>query len=417
MSNPPDDQRVARQHLIDPEVCIRCNTCEATCPVGAVTHDDRNYVVRFGDCNACGACIPLCPTGAIDNWRQVITSQAYTIEEQLTWDSLPTQRELRVVNTHELPDGNTDELPEEVVRVTALAVAGQGGISQAPFSAERPHVNLFGMRNPATATVTGNFRLTDPTAGSDIRHLVLHFGTTEFPVLEGQSIGIVPPGIDANGRPHHVRLYSVASPRNGERPNHNNLSLTVKRVSHDHEGEPIAGVGSNYLCDLKAGDRVKVVGPYGDTFLMPNHPGSSLLMICTGTGAAPMRAMTEWRRRRMELKDPGKLMLFFGARAPGELPYFGPLMSLPNDFIDVNLAFSRVPGQRKQYVQDLIRERAQAVIQLLCDENAYVFVCGLKSMEPGVDEAFGDVCREHGFDWSVLRPTLLAQGRLHVETY
>ena len=33
------------QHLIDPEVCIRCNTCEQTCPIGAITHDDRNYVV------------------------------------------------------------------------------------------------------------------------------------------------------------------------------------------------------------------------------------------------------------------------------------------------------------------------------------------------------------------------------------
>jgi ferredoxin len=34
-----------KQHLIDPEICIRCNTCEETCPVDAVTHDDNNYVV------------------------------------------------------------------------------------------------------------------------------------------------------------------------------------------------------------------------------------------------------------------------------------------------------------------------------------------------------------------------------------
>src|SRR5262245_46586019 len=67
---------VARQHVIDPEICIRCNTCEATCPEGAVTHNDRNYVVRFESCNACGACISPCPTGAIDNWRQVMSSRA-----------------------------------------------------------------------------------------------------------------------------------------------------------------------------------------------------------------------------------------------------------------------------------------------------------------------------------------------------
>ena len=43
------DAAVIKQHLIDPEICIRCNTCEATCPVGAITHDDRNYVVN-ADC-------------------------------------------------------------------------------------------------------------------------------------------------------------------------------------------------------------------------------------------------------------------------------------------------------------------------------------------------------------------------------
>ena len=36
---------ILKQHLIDPEICIRCNTCEATCPVDAITHDSRNYVV------------------------------------------------------------------------------------------------------------------------------------------------------------------------------------------------------------------------------------------------------------------------------------------------------------------------------------------------------------------------------------
>ena len=400
---------VARQHVIDPEICIRCNTCEATCPVGAVTHNDRNYVVSFDACNACGACISPCPTGAIDNWRQVIAARPYTVEEQMSWDSLPLQEELQLENP--------DETPAEVARVTAIAASGQGGVSGAPFSAERAYLNLFGIRNPAIATVTGNFRLTAATAGSDIRHIVLDFGATALPVLEGQSIGILPPGLDSNGKPHYVRLYSVASPRNGERPNYNNLSLTVKRVTHDHSGTPIPGVGSNYMCDLKVGDPVKVVGPYGGTFLMPNHPGSSLLMICTGTGSAPMRAMTEWRRRRMAQKDGGDLLLFFGARSPEELPYFGPLMKLPKEFIDVNLAFSRVPGQPKQYVQDLIRARGDSVIKLLRDSNAYIFMCGLKGMEEGVEEAFSQVCRGHGVDWNELRPSLLEQNRLHIETY
>jgi benzoyl-CoA 2,3-dioxygenase component A len=139
-----------------------------------------------------------------------------------------------------------------------------------------------------------------------------------FPVLEGQSIGIIPPGTDAEGRAHHARQYSIASPRNGERPGYNNLSLTVKRVLEDHQGQPVRGVGSNYLCDLKVGDKVQVIGPFGASFLMPNHARSHIVMICTGTGSAPMRAMTEWRRRlRASGKfESGKLMLFFRRAHP-----------------------------------------------------------------------------------------------------
>jgi len=405
----PASVEVLRQHLIDPEICIRCNTCEETCPSHAVSHDARNYVVDPAKCTFCNDCISPCPTGAIDSWRQVDKAKPYTLAEQLGWDSLPAQTEVEV--------GAAAEIPTEVTRITSVATAGQGGQAFPPWSAAHPYVNLYSLEKPAIATVGGNFRLTAEEASSDIRHIVLEFGGAAFPVLEGQTIGIVPPGVDASGRPHHVRLYSVASPRDGERPRYNNLSLTVKRVTEDHDGKPVTGIASNYLCDLAKGDRVRVVGPYGATFLMPNHPGSSLLMVCTGTGSAPMRAMTERRRRRIALKEGGELMLFFGARIAGELPYFGPLQKLPKDFIDINFAFSRVPGKQKQYVQDLIRERSEEVARLLADDNCYVYICGLKGMEAGVAEAFRDVCRRHDMDWETLLPALRAEGRYHLETY
>jgi benzoyl-CoA 2,3-epoxidase subunit A len=409
MSGNQASVEVLRQHLIDPEICIRCNTCEETCPSHAVSHDARNYVVDPAKCNFCNDCISPCPTGAIDSWRQVDKAKPYTLAEQLAWDSLPAQTEVEA--------GGAGEIPTEVTRITTVATAGQGGTAFPPWSAAHPYVNLYSLEKPAIATVSGNFRLTADDASSDVRHIVLEFGGSAFPVLEGQTIGILPPGVDASGKPHHVRLYSVASPRDGERPRYNNLSLTVKRVTEDHEGRPVVGVASNYLCDLNKGDSVRVVGPYGATFLMPNHPGSSLLMVCTGTGSAPMRAMTERRRRRIALKEGGELMLFFGARVAAELPYFGPLLKLPKDFIDINFAFSRVPGEPKKYVQDRIRERSADVARLLSDANCHVYICGLKGMEQGVDEAFRDACREHQLDWEELRAKLLGQGRYHVETY
>jgi benzoyl-CoA 2,3-dioxygenase component A len=142
-------------------------------------------------------------------------------------------------------------------------------------------------------------------------------------------------------------------------------------------------------------------------------------MICTGTGSAPMRAMTEWRRRlRASGKfDGGRLMLFFGARTKEELPYFGPLQSLPKDFIDINLAFSRTPGQPRRYVQDLIRERAADVARLLADPDASFYVCGLKAMEEGVVLALRDVAAGVGLDWDAIGGQMKRSGRLHLETY
>jgi len=413
MNAPAEAATIARQHLIDPEICIRCNTCEETCPVGAITHDARNYVVRFDVCESCLACIGPCPTGAIDSWRNVDRAQPWSLEAQYSWDVLPEPTELDRQAATPHPPAE----PPEVRQITDVATAGHGGTALAPWSAAHPYLNLYTPERPVTATVSGNYRITADSAESDIHHIVLDFGSLPFPVLEGQSIGILPPGSDAAGRPHLLRMYSVASPREGERPQYNNVALTVKRVTHDHEGKPARGVASNYLCDLKKGDTVRVTGPYGASFLMPNHPGASIMMICTGTGAAPMRAMTERRRRRMPLDEGGELMLFFGARTPDELPYFGPLQKLPASFIDIHLAFSRVPGQPRRYVQDAIREQADKVARWLLDENCYIYICGLKGMEAGVIEAFRDLCRNAGADWDALRPQLLASGRFHIETY
>ena len=402
---------VLKQHLIDPEICIRCNTCEETCPVDAITHDSRNYVVMADKCNACMACVPPCPTGAIDNWRTVLRADAYPIEEQLQWDVLPAEKSIGLTTT--VPLAELSDL-DDAVPVPSAAVPGS---VVPPWSASHPYVNVYAHRAPATATVVGNFRVTDTNSESDTHHVVLDFGAVPFPVLEGQSIGIVPPGTDTSGRPHHARQYSISSPRDGERPGYNNLALTVKRVLVDHQGRAVQGVCSNYVCDLKKGDTVRVIGPFGSTFLMPNHANSNLIMICTGTGSAPMRAMTERRRRRRGKGEGGKLMLFFGARSEAELPYFGPLMNLPRDFMDINFAFSRTPAQPKRYVQDAIRERVADVAALLKDPNTYVYVCGLRGMETGVLDALRDAAVSHGLAWEAVHSQLKQEGRLHLETY
>jgi len=232
-------------------------------------------VVDAAKCNLCMDCIPPCPTGSIDNWRTMPIAKAYSIEAQFGWDELPAE-----LTSDELAVEGVVVAVEPAVAPVAPALpaaasgevlfnSAQYGATVPPWSAAHAYTNLYGPKSAEktiTATVVGNVRVTEVGREYDTHHIMLDFGTMPFPVLEGQSIGIVPPGTDETGRPHHARQYSIASPRNGERPGYNNLSLTIKRVLEDHHGNPVRGVASNYMCDLKVGDKVQVIGPFGASF-------------------------------------------------------------------------------------------------------------------------------------------------------
>ncbi|KHQ54437.1 benzoyl-CoA 2,3-epoxidase subunit BoxA [Mameliella alba] len=392
-----------KQHLIDPEICIRCYTCEMTCPVGAIEHDENNVVVNADACDFCMDCIPVCPTGSIDEWR--VVEKPYSLEEQYEWMELPEQGEVSVAESAE--DG-TESGEDPVAALLAEAHKGAGGKAKAPASAAKPTVNLYNLANPVEAVVQGNYRLTAEGADTDVRHIILDFQGKPFPALEGQSLGIIAPGTDAEGKAHLPRLYSVSSPRDGERAGYHNVSLTVKR----EEG----GVCSNYVCDLKKGGKVQVTGPFGATFLMPNDPDARLLMICTGTGSAPMRSFTMARQRTVGKKSGGMVM-FFGARTPDSLPYFGPLNKVPSSLLQKHLVFSRMPGQDKEYVQDRMRVEEDIVADMLQDPNTHIYICGLKEMEEGVERSFTNIAESIGQQWRNLRDVLREEGRYHVETY
>lgn len=393
-----------KQHLIDPEICIRCYTCEMTCPIGAIEHDDNNVVVNGEICNFCMDCIPVCPTGSIDEWR--VVKEHYSLEDQYSWMELPEQEEFGPVEDES--SIGLEALDDSIAALLAEAHKGAGGKARAPKTAAKPTINLYNLGKPATAVVQGNYRLTGDDSDSDVRHLILSFENQPFPVLEGQSIGIIPPGQDENGNPHLPRLYSISSPRDGERPNFNNVSLTVKREEK--------GLCSNYVCDLEKGDEIQVTGPFGSTFLLPDDPDARLLMICTGTGSAPMRAFT-MRRQRSLGDNSGGMTIFFGARTEDSLPYFGPLKKVPDSILKKHLVFSREDGKPKEYVQDRLILEQDEVADFLADPNAHIYICGLKGMEEGVEKAFTNIAESIGQQWVALRDVMREEGRYHVETY
>ena len=50
-------------HTVSSE-CVACGACIDTCPVGAISMEDK-AVVDAASCVDCGACEGVCPTGAI----------------------------------------------------------------------------------------------------------------------------------------------------------------------------------------------------------------------------------------------------------------------------------------------------------------------------------------------------------------
>ncbi|MCY4291253.1 MAG: benzoyl-CoA oxygenase, partial [Roseovarius sp.] len=139
-------------------------------------------------------------------------------------------------------------------------------------------------------------------------------------------------------------------------------------------------------------------------------------MICTGTGSAPMRAFTMARQRTVG-KVSGGMVMFFGARTPDTLPYFGPLNKVPSTLLQKHLVYSRLPERDKEHVQDRMLAKRDIVAEMLEDKKTHIYICGLKEMEEGVDKAFAMIAKSSGLQWSDLRDAMREQGRYHVETY
>ena len=249
--------------------------------------------------------------------------------------------------------------------------------------------------------------------GSDA---VLVIDDTAVPKKGTHSVGVAAQYASVLGKTANCQTLVSLTLARDEVPVMVALRLFLPEGWTSDRGRSEGGVASNYMCNLKVGDKVEVTGPFGTTFLMPNDAEANVIMICTGTGSAPFRAFTE-RRRRAVPGAPGKFIMFFGARAPQELPYFGPLQKVPNSLLEKHLVFSRIPGADKEYVQDRIRTEHETVAALLASSATHIYICGLKGMETGVEEALSDVCRKQGHEWSKLKPEMRASGRYHIETY
>ncbi|MEB3330233.1 MAG: FAD-binding oxidoreductase [Candidatus Sericytochromatia bacterium] len=281
-----------------------------------------------------------------------------------------------------------------------------------------PPLNLVRPSQPFAATVLENGDLT-PASADDVRHVVLDLTGSGLRYLDGQALGVVPPGVDAAGKPHRLRQYSIASPRDGDDGAGCTVSLTVKRVVYANEaGDEVRGVCSNHLADARPGDRVMVCGPFGKHFMMPTEPVGPLLMIATGTGIAPFRAFLRQRARGASVTPA---FLVFGVRTSADLLYLDELRGLldgPDDRLVLAISREQTNASGgRMYVGDRLVELGDTLAPLLRDQRLHVYQCGLKGMEAGVEAACQALLAPLDVDFAALKPELVKARRWLVDTY
>ena len=293
----------------------------------------------------------------------------------------------------------------------------------APRDSDLP-LHLYPPRQPLQVTVVRNERLTPDDSAQDVRHVVVRWPAGAFRFVEGQSVGIAPPGLNSRGRPHPPRLYSVASARGGEDHDGETLALTVKRyVYADESGQLCQGLSSSLLCDAQPGDVLPMTGPLGRDLLLDTSE-QPLIWIATGTGIAPFRGFAQQLDRTGSTRP---VWLFQGAQTAADLLYATEWQAWQQAHNNRHwqTACSReqqAPDGGRRYVQHALLAEAEALWPHLKPdaptlEQAQLYLCGLRGMEQGVWDALGQIAAANGLDGPAFVDALRSSGRLRVEVY
>lgn len=191
------------------------------------------------------------------------------------------------------------------------------------------------------------------------------------------------------------RLYSISScPL--LHPARIQITVGVLQIRTD-AGKERRGLCSNYLAGLQPGAEVRI-GVRASGFRPPDNSQAPMLMVGPGTGVSPLIAFLEYREAlRSRGEQLGDACLYFGCRDRGDFLYSDRLASWQNRGVltDLQVAFSRL-SERKVYVQDLMRENARALWQLLSHPRCHYYVCGDAKMADDVFEVFMAIANQEG---------------------
>jgi len=257
------------------------------------------------------------------------------------------------------------------------------------------HLNVVKPKEPVVGRVVESTPCLKGRSASYVRHVGIDVSGTPLAgsFRVGQSFGVIPPGMTEKGKPHPVRLYSIASPTWGDDGDGNVVSTTCKRLIDEYweEGSEahhlFLGRCSNYLCDLNVGDEVLVSGPAGKRFLLPVEPSQhDYVFVATGTGIAPFRGMVMELLQNPSGPCSSEIHLVVGVPYGTDLMYdaFFSELAEQHERFHYHQVISRPEVGRRMYVDQYIVETEDPLHPVLASERTLLYICGIEGMQVGI---------------------------------
>jgi ferredoxin-NADP reductase len=190
-------------------------------------------------------------------------------------------------------------------------------------------------------------------------------------------------------RIHSWKSYSIANVCN----NDNVLEFCIVRMP--------GGLATKYLFEeVCIGDTIRFKGPEG-SFVLPPDLNHDVVLICTGTGVAPFRAMIQDLLKHRSTTP--KVHLIFGTRYEKDILYKDEFehLSLNHPEFKFSVALSRenIEPHVHGYIHKVYEQHMPEYSQ-----NTHFYLCGWTSM---VDEAVAGLMINHQVEKS----------KIHYELY
>lgn len=169
------------------------------------------------------------------------------------------------------------------------------------------------------------------------------------------------------------------------------LTATVTYDVHDEpawsgHNRRFYGVASTYLARAEPGDKIRCfTRPTNTNFHLPTDPTTPLIMICAGSGIAPMRGFIQERATIKQARNAalGPAILYFGCRDyQHDYMYAEELARWQADgIVTVRPCFSKSApaGQKPQRVPDRMWDERKELAELFGQRGAKIFLCGSAS--------------------------------------